>query len=1015
MIKITSLYKVYRSKRRKKVAALNNINLTLPDAGLVFVLGKSGSGKSTLLNLIGGLDKITSGTIEVDGNDISHLSERKMCNYRNSHVGFIFQDYHLIEELTVYDNIVLSLNLRRMKDYGDVSMALARVGLAGYEHRYPSELSGGERQRVAIARAIVKDPRIILADEPTGNLDTQTATSIIELLRELSHNHLILVVSHNTRDARNYADRIIELSGGSIVDDYTRNVGAVGGISISNGFLVYPEGRELSDNDIAIINANGARRLVKSRTQFAPTQYRNDEPTFIEIVKEKLSFFKKMRLSRKFLKSKALSITFSSFMIAVIMVIMSFSQTIIAFDTSSVVANELKKNSQKSLLLARKVDDEAYEKWGRHFYSGVGENDIQTLYNEGYKGTAYPLLNYTIPVSNRSVYLGYGDGVGLSYSLYMNEAFGTLVVDDDFLARKFGEITFAAKAEVEQPYGVYITDYLADAIRSKGPTRYRGKGYDTMVGKYYYSNSANVPVGYINGIIDTGYRERYAEVFEFVQGKKDLTQIMVELYQKPVFQQFTQEIYDTLGYCYATAPDFVERLHNTNISYSVPHYRLNFNGKEDITTYTNAMVYDYWYHYNAGDYESSLYSSFFYTQKLPEIPEGAKYIRVAFNTGLKNSQTNNPEVAKMESALLRFDDNEPISAEQMNFLTPEKNAKDGIGLDPYDGSVVKTGSNGRTGAKISDYIEIPEGAKITEFTAISLRHYAYCTFYDENKEFISAEWAIGDELPDDSIAMSYERYNQIFGTEYTTENLDTFVPHKVTLSHYDFRETENENALFTKEVTIVGLVQNASLTLCASDNIYDLFKKDGIRAYGIYLDGSEGIENVLGITEDLGYSHLSYIIEGVYTMTRAVEVFIPIFKMVALFLCVGAIFIMVNFSTRLIHTKMHEIGILKALGTQNNTIGTIFGLQIGLIAILTCFMSIVGYYFFIDAANSVLIDSLKRIASHRVMLELKFLTFQPSIAIKDCLLIVVLAILSLAFPLIKIKNIKPVKIIKTKE
>ena len=190
MIKITSLNKVYRSKKHKRCYALNNVNLTLPDAGLVFVLGKSGSGKSTLLNLIGGLDKITSGTIEVDGNDISHLSERKMCNYRNSHVGFIFQDYHLIEELTVYDNIFLSLNLRRMKDQHRVSMALARVGLAGYENRYPSELSGGERQRVAIARAIVKEPRIILADEPTGNLDTQTATSIIELLRELSQDLL---------------------------------------------------------------------------------------------------------------------------------------------------------------------------------------------------------------------------------------------------------------------------------------------------------------------------------------------------------------------------------------------------------------------------------------------------------------------------------------------------------------------------------------------------------------------------------------------------------------------------------------------------------------------------------------------------------------------------------------------------------------------------------------------------------------------------------------------------------
>ena len=205
MIKITSLNKIYRSKKRRKCHALNDINLTLPDAGLVFVLGKSGSGKSTLLNLIGGLDNITSGSIEVDGNDLAKFKEKDFCNYRNSHIGFIFQDYHLIDELTVYENIRLSLDLENRNEYYLIGEALARVDLAGYEERYPTELSGGEQQRVAIARAIVKKPRIILADEPTGNLDTNTARQIVELLKELSRDCLILIVSHNINDANNYA------------------------------------------------------------------------------------------------------------------------------------------------------------------------------------------------------------------------------------------------------------------------------------------------------------------------------------------------------------------------------------------------------------------------------------------------------------------------------------------------------------------------------------------------------------------------------------------------------------------------------------------------------------------------------------------------------------------------------------------------------------------------------------------------------------------------------------------
>lgn len=127
MIEISHLNKIYKSKKRKKCHALKDINLTLPDSGLVFVLGKSGSGKSTLLNLIGGLDSITSGSITVDGNNLSKFREKAFCNYRNTHIGFIFQDYHLIDELTVYDNIALSLNLRRMKALGTKNGAIVIV------------------------------------------------------------------------------------------------------------------------------------------------------------------------------------------------------------------------------------------------------------------------------------------------------------------------------------------------------------------------------------------------------------------------------------------------------------------------------------------------------------------------------------------------------------------------------------------------------------------------------------------------------------------------------------------------------------------------------------------------------------------------------------------------------------------------------------------------------------------------------------------------------------------------
>ena len=194
MIRITNLSKIYKSKRRKKSCALNNISLTLPDTGLVFVLGKSGSGKSTFLNLVSGLDSITSGEIEVDGNNLASFNEQDFCNYRNTHIGFIFQDYHLIDELTVYDNICLSLNLRRIEDRGLVSNALKKVDLGGYEDRYPGELSGGERQRIGVARALIKNPKLLILDEATASLDSFSESEIMNTVNyELKNITTILL------------------------------------------------------------------------------------------------------------------------------------------------------------------------------------------------------------------------------------------------------------------------------------------------------------------------------------------------------------------------------------------------------------------------------------------------------------------------------------------------------------------------------------------------------------------------------------------------------------------------------------------------------------------------------------------------------------------------------------------------------------------------------------------------------------------------------------------------------
>ncbi len=219
-MKIKSIKKTYQIGGGENVLALDGVSFDLPQKGMVFILGKSGCGKSTLLNVMSGLDKADEGSIEIDGKDITKLADSEISKYRNSCCGFVFQEYNLIPELSVSENIKLSLELQGKKDTVEkVKEVLKQVGLEGHEDRKVTELSGGQKQRIAIARAIVKDPKIIFADEPTGALDEKTGESILNLLKEFSSERLVIVVTHDREFAEKFGDRTIELADGKVVSD----------------------------------------------------------------------------------------------------------------------------------------------------------------------------------------------------------------------------------------------------------------------------------------------------------------------------------------------------------------------------------------------------------------------------------------------------------------------------------------------------------------------------------------------------------------------------------------------------------------------------------------------------------------------------------------------------------------------------------------------------------------------------------------------------------------------------
>lgn len=200
----------------KAFYALDDVSFSIDQHEMVVILGPSGAGKSTLLNIMGGMDHVTDGKVYMDGVDISGYSEKELTDYRAKNIGFIFQFYNILPTLTVKENVDLIRDV--VKNAKDSTEILNKVGLGGQENKFPNQLSGGEQQRVSIARAIAKNPKLLLCDEPTGALDSNTGVEILKLLRECTGENTVVIVTHNALIA-DVADRVIRLKNGKIIEN----------------------------------------------------------------------------------------------------------------------------------------------------------------------------------------------------------------------------------------------------------------------------------------------------------------------------------------------------------------------------------------------------------------------------------------------------------------------------------------------------------------------------------------------------------------------------------------------------------------------------------------------------------------------------------------------------------------------------------------------------------------------------------------------------------------------------
>lgn len=520
MINLTDVSRIYNSN--DEVKALDNVSLSFPSTGMVFIVGKSGCGKSTLLNIMAGFDKPTHGKITFNDINLTDYTNYELDYYRNSTIGFIFQDYCLIETFTTYQNIKMVCDFQKKRlRRKEIDLILEKVGMKGYGRRLPKQLSAGQKQRVAIARALAKNPKVILADEPTGNLDSKTTTQILDLLKEISKDRLVVIVSHNKDDANLYADRIIELSNGTIKSDKSRNYNFDNSYIMGENEIILPSKGRLDDYQLKEINekiknTKGKVTFYKELDEFLDHENIKEIDESYRTKKTKMGLFNLIKYSWLFLKNHIFSFTLVIMIVTCLITILSVSMQFGDYD-GRLQYQEIIKNENYEALVIRKKSQEEIE-------TGTTGSNVYLLDNETkskIKGLNeykyYDLYTYNLPIKSSGYYYKRIDGnSGAIYKGNLQAANNLVVCDMEFLNRIYsnsGQVVLAIGTIKANGDGIIITDYLADNLLKN----YKEKEILTYEDIISHDNYLYKTFGVkIDAIIKTNYKEIYKSAIDYL-------------------------------------------------------------------------------------------------------------------------------------------------------------------------------------------------------------------------------------------------------------------------------------------------------------------------------------------------------------------------------------------------------------------------------------------------------------------------------------------------------------------
>lgn len=961
MLEVKNLTKIYKLKGGVETKALDNVSITFPSTGMVFLLGKSGSGKSTLLNLIGGLDVPTDGEIIVKGRSSKEFSGSDFDSYRNTFVGFIFQEYNILDEFTVEDNIALALELQgKSKDKERINSLLKDVDLANFAKRKPNTLSGGQKQRIAIARALVKDPEIIMADEPTGALDSNTGKQVLDTLKKLSEKKLIIVVSHDREFANQYGDRIIELKDGHIIDDVSRTkleAKQVGNITfINDNTISIREGYKLDKEDLLTLNAflaktkgevlitNQNEEIGKYKKQAKITNDGKQE-TFIETVetkdqrkysKEESKFIRSklpLRHAAKIgcssLKLKPIRLMFTILLTTISLVLLGVVSTLMFYDEIDVETTSLyeSQNSYASLnKMFNRTSSYGYTDSSQALLTTEEVEAITNKYDDSFYWYNYSYYKAEYGgVQNDGLRFGNLKDSMDNNSYYLKEIGGFAYLPTDNTLRQniiFGEYPKASNE-------ILITSYMFEVIKYYGIL-------DADTGELNNINSYEDLIANKVALILNGSYHGQGDKF-YVTGILDVSNYIPDEYKNPNSLDMNKQYYwqeeikkSIFGIIFVT-DDFYE----TNID--------NFMNKQQMASYSRYPFVNYIEGYDG--------------EKMPltYISNISSKINIFDAYDLTGNRVEN--VIGLDECYIPVD--------MLYSLISNYNPEESNYSEYYEDLNL-----------IREYVDSLQNYEVD----IDTKVYNYKEYV---APFIDKYQILAETITFEQEELAREYNFKLSGICFNEGILlvnQSVVDENVEKWHQDDYETSyvhNEEAYISG--VYVNLANSKEVTRELVENSFNVAADDSF--YKINSTTSQNVANVSSMVND----------------------FSKIFLWVGIVLIVFSMLLFFNFISVSITNKKKEIGILRAVGARGTDVFKIFFSESFVIALICFILAIVGSFFVVDLINTEIANSLGNI---------KLLIFgYISIAIIFGIAVIT-AILSTFLPVYNIAKRKPVESIK---